>query len=75
MINQIKWCLIPVIDFMSYTYKFLSRLLMIIFFINLWEHNAYLWWDMYHWTQDHWYTMAFVVVILSYITFKNAKNK
>ena len=75
MINNIKWYSIPIIDFISYVYKFFSKLIMIIFFINLWESNAYLWWDMYHWAQDLWYTMAFMMVVLSYITFKNAKVK
>ena len=75
MITKIKWMSIPFIDYFEYLYKFFSRLVMMVYFINLFESHNYLWWDFYHWTQDHWYTTGFLVVTMSYVTFKNAKSK
>ena len=73
--KQIKWYLMPIYDFCQYIYSFLTKFIMICFFINAFEEVAYLWWDMYHWTRDHWYMSTFLVLMLSYITFKNARTK
>ena len=62
-------------DFACYVYRFLSKFVMICLFMDFFNRSNYLWWDMYHWTRDHWYFSTILVLILSYITYKQAKAK
>ena len=65
----------PIADFACYVYRFLSKFVMICLFMDFFNRSNYLWWDMYHWTRDHWYFSTILVLILSYITYKQAKAK
>ena len=65
----------PITDITCYVYNFLSKFVMICLFLDIFNPTNYLWWDMYHWTRDHWYSSTFLVLMLSYLSYKNAGGK